>query len=75
MSDYRYGGRRRYADLDWHEPRHVITHPSVESLEELHGEPPWEIVLPDSEIVPSSATDLVGSIVWRGVRFVRERDE
>jgi len=37
------------------------------------GKPPWTLkVRMFDSIIPQEATGLVGAIVWRGVRFVRE---
>lgn len=37
------------------------------------GAPPWELVIDDQyeQVIPKEATELVGAIVWRGVRFER----
>ena len=41
----------------------------------LLGKPPWTIEMGDdasTSIVPDEALDLIGAVVWRGIRFVRE---
>jgi len=37
------------------------------------GKPPWELEIEDmwENVIPPEATDLVGAVVWRGVRFER----
>ena len=37
------------------------------------GAPPWDLVVDDQweHVIPQEATELVGAIVWRGIRFER----
>ena len=37
------------------------------------GAPPWELVIDDQfeNVIPDEASELVGAIVWRGIRFER----
>ena len=46
---------------------YVERRPTLRSL----GKPPWELEIDDvfEDVIPSEATDLVGAVVWRGVRF------
>ena len=50
----------------------VVYRPTVRQL----GEPPWEIEMDDpfEGIIPEEATDMVGAVSWRGIRFTRENN-
>ena len=55
-----------------HEPKR----PTLRRLTQLYGEPPWQLVITDEfGIIPQEATELVGSLVWRGVEFKKTMGE
>ena len=64
MSDCTKAGRVSYD----------IARPSLKKLYDLHGEPPWELHVPDGGVLPDEAVPFVGTLVWRGVRFERVRE-
>ena len=54
----------------------LVKHPPKPTLRQLadeHGEPPWELELPDYGVLPEEATRFVEAVRWRGVRFERVR--
>ena len=54
--------------------RYIPKPVELRKLAELNGNPPWTIVVSDMDIIPHEATDLVGYIEWRGIRFARVPD-
>ena len=68
MSDCRNGGRGTYAV-----PK-PVEQATQRRLARMNGEPPWELVVPDWDVLPDEATQFVDVLVWRGVRFVRVRE-
>ena len=67
MSDY---STRAFSVPVVHEPNR----PSLKKMTETLGNPPWTVEVDDYSALPDECTGLVGTIVWRGVRFKRVRD-
>jgi len=68
MSDCRNGGRSAYAV-----PK-PVERATLRRLASMNGEPPWELVVPDWDVLPDEATQFVDVLVWRGVRFARVKE-
>lgn len=51
--------------------------PSLKRLAQLNGEPPWALTVADmmESIIPLESSDLIGELVWRGIRFVRDEGQ
>lgn len=61
--------RRYFEEVDMGGSTVYVPRSSLMSL----GSPPWELEIEDlwENVMPQECTDLVGAVIWRGVRFER----
>lgn len=74
MDEHYHASRRVQHDFDRIEMPGggYVYEPKRPALRML-GKPPWEIeVVAFDGIIPDETVDLIGAVIWRGVRFVRE---
>jgi len=59
-----------WENVEWRELKEP-ERPTLRKLREKNGDPPWALEVPDYGLIPPECSDLVGTLVWRGIKFDR----